>query len=78
VPELKTNLFPPFSIIAQKAASLAGYEVVICHSNESFSNEMEVLKRLFAYQVDGIILSFSSGFRKAVCGANTGQVRKQY
>jgi DNA-binding LacI/PurR family transcriptional regulator len=59
VPELITNFFSQFIIIAQKAASLAGYEVVICHSNESFSNETEVLKRLFAYQVDGIILSLS-------------------
>lgn len=39
---------------------MAGYEVVICHSNESFSNERDVLKRLFAYQVDGILLSLSS------------------
>ncbi|MGV3764526.1 MAG: LacI family DNA-binding transcriptional regulator [Chitinophagaceae bacterium] len=60
VPELITNFFSQFIIIAQKAASLAGYEVLICHSNESFSNEMEVLKRLFAYQVDGILLSLSS------------------
>lgn len=60
VPELITNFFSQFIIIAQKAASLAGYEVVICHSNESFSNEMDVLKRLFAYQVDGILLSLSS------------------
>lgn len=60
VPELITNFFSQFIIIAQKAASLAGYEVIICHSNESFSNEMEVMKRLFAYQVDGIILSLSS------------------
>ena len=60
VPELITNFFSQFIIIAQKAASLAGYEVVICHSNESFSNEAEVLKRLFSYQVDGILLSLSS------------------
>ena len=59
VPELITNFFSQFIIIAQKAASLAGYEVVICHSNESYSNEMDVLKRLLAYQVDGIILSLS-------------------
>lgn len=60
VPELITNFFSQFIISAQKAASLAGYEVVICHSNESFSNEVDVLKRLFAYQVDGILLSLSS------------------
>jgi DNA-binding LacI/PurR family transcriptional regulator len=60
VPELITNFFSQFIISAQKAASLAGYEVVICHSNESFSNERDVLKRLFAYQVDGILLSLSS------------------
>lgn len=60
VPELITNFFSQFIIIAQKAASLAGYEVVICHSNESFSNEADVLKRLFSYQVDGILLSLSS------------------
>lgn len=59
VPELITNFFSQFIIIAQKAASLAGYEVVICHSNESFSNEIDVLKRLFAYRVDGILLSLS-------------------
>lgn len=59
VPELITNFFSQFIIIAQKAASLSGYEVVICHSNESFSNERDVLKRLFAYQVDGILLSLS-------------------
>lgn len=60
VPELITGFFSKFIIKAQKAASLAGYEVVICHSNESFSNERDVLKRLFAYQVDGILLSLSS------------------
>lgn len=60
VPELITNFFSQFIIIAQKAASLAGYEVVICHSNESYSNEIDVLKRLFAYRVDGILLSLSS------------------
>lgn len=60
VPELITNFFSQFIIIAQKAASLAGYEVIICHSNENFSNERDVLKRLFAYQVDGILLSLSS------------------
>lgn len=60
VPELMTNFFSQFIIIAQKAASLAGYEVVICHSNENYRNEMDVLKRLFAYQVDGILLSLSS------------------
>ena len=60
VPELITNFFSQFIIIAQKAAALAGYEVIICHSNESLSSEMEVLKRLFSYQVDGIILSLSS------------------
>lgn len=60
VPELITNFFSQFIIIAQKAASLAGYEVVICHSDESYNNEKDVLKRLFAYQVDGILLSLSS------------------
>jgi LacI family transcriptional regulator/LacI family repressor for deo operon, udp, cdd, tsx, nupC, and nupG len=60
VPELITNFFSQFIINAQKAASLAGYEVVICHSNENFINERDVLKRLFAYQVDGILLSLSS------------------
>jgi LacI family transcriptional regulator/LacI family repressor for deo operon, udp, cdd, tsx, nupC, and nupG len=60
VPELITNFFSQFIIIAQKAASLAGYEVIICHSNENYRNEMDVLKRLLAYQVDGILLSLSS------------------
>jgi len=60
VPELITNFFPQFIIAAQNAASLAGYEVVICHSNERFSNEVDIIKRLFAYQVDGVLLSITS------------------
>jgi len=60
VPELITDFFSQFIIIAQKAASLAGYEVIICHTNENFTNEIDSLKRLFSYQVDGILLSLSS------------------
>lgn len=60
VPELITDFFSQFIIIAQKAASLAGYEVIICHTNENYSNEVDILKRLFSYQVDGILLSLSS------------------
>ncbi len=59
VPELITNFFSQFIIAAQETASSAGYEVVICHSNESFNNESDVVKRLYAYQVDGILLSIS-------------------
>jgi DNA-binding LacI/PurR family transcriptional regulator len=60
VPELITDFFCQFIIIAQKAAYLAGYEVIICHTNENYSNEIDILKRLFSYQVDGILLSLSS------------------
>lgn len=60
VPELITDFFSQFIIIAQKAANLAGYEVIICHTNENYSNEIDILKRLFSYQVDGILLSLSS------------------
>lgn len=60
VPELITDFFSQFIIIAQKAASLAGYEMIICHTNENYSNETDILKRLFSYQVDGILLSLSS------------------
>ena len=60
VPELITDFFPQFIIAAQNAASQEGYEVVICHSNEKFNNEVDIIKRLFAYQVDGVILSIAS------------------
>jgi DNA-binding LacI/PurR family transcriptional regulator len=60
VPELITDFFSQFIISAQKAAYLAGYEVIICHTNENYSNEVDILKRLFSYQVDGILLSLSS------------------
>lgn len=60
VPELITDFFSQFIIIAQKVASLEGYDVIICHTNENSGNEADVLKRLFSYQVDGILLSLSS------------------
>jgi DNA-binding LacI/PurR family transcriptional regulator len=59
VPELISNFFPQFIIAAQEAATAAGYKVVICHSNESVDNEVEISKMLFANQVDGVLLSMS-------------------
>jgi LacI family transcriptional regulator/LacI family repressor for deo operon, udp, cdd, tsx, nupC, and nupG len=41
VPEFVGNYFPQFIIAAQEVANEAGYSVLICQSNETFTSEAE-------------------------------------
>ena len=54
--------FPYFSMAlsgAQEIASAAGYNVVICQSNESFETERSVIRTLVASRVDGLLISIA-------------------
>lgn len=54
--------FPYFSLAVsgmQEVASKAGYQIMICQSNESYETEKAVIRTLTANRVDGLILSIS-------------------
>ncbi|MEZ4830028.1 MAG: LacI family DNA-binding transcriptional regulator [Bacteroidia bacterium] len=54
--------FPYFSLAVsgmQEIASKAGYQIMICQSNESYETEKAVIRTLTANRVDGLILSIS-------------------
>ncbi|WNJ20857.1 LacI family DNA-binding transcriptional regulator [Pontibacter sp. G13] len=54
--------FPYFSLAisgAQEVASLAGYQLMICQTNESLETEQSVVRTLVASRVDGLMLSIS-------------------
>ncbi|MEZ4849210.1 MAG: LacI family DNA-binding transcriptional regulator [Bacteroidia bacterium] len=54
--------FPYFSHAvsgAQEIASRAGYQIIICQSNESLETEKAVINTLLANRVDGLMISIS-------------------
>lgn len=54
--------FPYFAMAlggAQEVASKAGYNLVICQSNESYETETSVIKTLVSSKVDGLLISIS-------------------
>ena len=54
--------FPYFSHAvsgAQEIASKAGYQIIICQSNESLETEKSVISTLLANRVDGLLISIS-------------------
>lgn len=57
VPEFINSFFPHIIIGAQDVANPAGYHVIICHSNESVSREVENTHVLMSSRVDGILAS---------------------
>jgi LacI family transcriptional regulator/LacI family repressor for deo operon, udp, cdd, tsx, nupC, and nupG len=57
VPEFLTNFFPSVIMGAQEVMSKAGYNVMICQSNESYEMEMANTRALLASRVDGILAS---------------------
>jgi DNA-binding LacI/PurR family transcriptional regulator len=59
VPEFINSFFPNFIIACQEAALAAGYQVIICHSNESFKNEVDNARMLYAHRVDGLLISIT-------------------
>lgn len=59
VPEFLTSFFPTVIIGAQQIASEAGYNVIICQSQESVQTEMSNTQVLLASRVDGVIISMT-------------------
>ncbi|GAB3557106.1 LacI family DNA-binding transcriptional regulator [Spirosoma fluminis] len=63
VPEFISYFFPKVIIGAQEALAEAGYNVVICHSNESYETEVTNARALLASRVDGLIVSHTKETR---------------
>jgi len=60
IPETVNQFFAKAIGGIQRIANLAGYNVVICQSDESFITERNNLQSLIAAHVDGLIISVSS------------------
>ena len=63
VPEFHSSYFPKAIIGAQEVASKAGYNTVICQSNETYETEVANTKVMLANQVDGILVSITKETR---------------
>jgi len=63
VPEFVNSYFPLAIIGAQEVATAAGYNTLICQSNENYETEVANTKLLLANQVDGIIVSLTKETR---------------
>lgn len=59
VPEFTSSYFPNVTIAAQEVASKAGYNTVICQSNETYETEVANTKVMLANQVDGLLVSIT-------------------
>jgi len=59
VPEFVNYFFPTVIMSAQKVASEAGYNVIICQSQESVKTEIANTKVLLASRVEGVIISMT-------------------
>ncbi|WP_373512942.1 LacI family DNA-binding transcriptional regulator [Persicitalea sp.] len=59
VPEFLTQFFPNVIVGAQKVLRLAGYNLVIMQSGESYDIEVANTKALLANRVDGLLVSMS-------------------
>ena len=59
VPEFVNSFFPTVIIGAQQIASEAGYNVLICQSQESVKTEIANTQVLLASRVDGVIISMT-------------------
>ncbi len=59
VPEFLTYFFPTVIIGAQQIASAAGYNVIICQSQESYETEVSNANVLIANRVDGVLISMT-------------------
>ena len=63
VPEFISSFFPQAIIGAQAVASKAGYNTIICQSNENYETEVASTKVLLANQVDGVLVSITKETR---------------
>ncbi|MCW3466110.1 LacI family DNA-binding transcriptional regulator [Chitinophaga nivalis] len=63
VPEFTSSYFPTVTIAAQEEAGKAGYNTVICQSNERYETEVANTKVMLANQVDGLLVSITKETR---------------
>jgi LacI family transcriptional regulator/LacI family repressor for deo operon, udp, cdd, tsx, nupC, and nupG len=63
VPEFLSFFYPKVIIGAQAVLAEANYNVVICHSNESYETEVANTKSLLASRVDGLLVSHTKETR---------------
>jgi LacI family transcriptional regulator len=61
IPDITNPFYPAVFRGIEDAARAAGYQVVLCNSNESAEQERAQLNTLFARRVDGVLLACSSG-----------------
>lgn len=59
VPEFSSSYFPNVIIGAQEVAAKAGYNTVICQSDETYETEVANTKVMLANQVDGLLVSIT-------------------
>jgi DNA-binding LacI/PurR family transcriptional regulator len=60
IPETANSFFSKVVSGIQKTANLAGYQVMVCQSNECYTTEKNNLRSLLATHVDGLLISVSS------------------
>jgi DNA-binding LacI/PurR family transcriptional regulator len=63
VPEFMSSYFPQVIMGAQEVAAEAGYNTIICHSNETYETEVANTKLMLANQVDGVLVSLTKETR---------------
>jgi DNA-binding LacI/PurR family transcriptional regulator len=64
VPEFMTYFFPTVIIGAQEVAAAAGYNVIICQSQESVKTEIANATVLLSSRVDGVLISMTKETKK--------------
>ncbi len=64
VPEFLTYFFPTVIMGAQEVAANAGYNVVICQSQESYTTEVSNAHVLLSNRMDGILISMTRETKK--------------
>lgn len=57
VPDFKSSFFPNVILGAQQIAERAGYNTLICQSNEHYDIEVKNSRLMLANQVDGLLIS---------------------
>jgi DNA-binding LacI/PurR family transcriptional regulator len=63
VPEFLSSYFPQVIMGAQEVATAAGFNTIICHSNETYETEVANTKLMLANQVDGVLVSITKETR---------------
>ncbi|MDA3779306.1 MAG: LacI family DNA-binding transcriptional regulator [Bacteroidales bacterium] len=64
VPEIIHHFFSSVISGIEKKANAAGYNLMICQSNESYEKEINTVQALLSSHIDGIIISISKETKK--------------